>query len=167
MASDNEIKVAEVILSPENINNPIIISQEDVFSIKLENEREIGTPCKLWGLYLNSYSEGDSSVVTAIETIQSQVDFSFLNVEKSNSINGGSKFTHSLLQYREVIKKFELKDRASDKIKKFDAIIQSKSKFIVACALRESGTFDIYYNAFRVSSSPKDIETNLPSKKSY
>ena len=98
-------------------------------------------------------------MITAIETLQSQVDFSFLNVVKSKSINDGAKFSYTLHQYREVIKQFSLKSRADDRIKKFDAIIESKNKFIVACALRESGAFDIYYNAFRVSSSPDNSKT--------
>ena len=51
--------------------------------------------------------------------------------------------------------------KVGDRIKKFDAIIEKKDKndFIVACALRESGNFDIYYNAFKVSSSPDKSKT--------
>lgn len=114
-----------MVLNPEAAHVPIGLVSDDIFTIKLENaSSDSFAPCKLLGIYLNSYKEGDISVVTAIETLQCQVDFSFLNVDKSNSINDdGQKFTYTLSQFREVIKQPSLKSRATDLIVKFDAVI--------------------------------------------
>jgi hypothetical protein len=60
-----------------------------------------------------------------------------------------------LKQYREVVPRFD----TIDPIKQFATIftIQNGLDFNYACAIRQSGRFDLYFNGFRIFSSPDDV----------
>ena len=97
VASHNTIKVVhlgDLKHSKADPNLPIIPLEEDILTINLENEHENkDVPCKLLGILSHRFldREGNqmphASIITCIESKQSIVDYSFLNVKPTQSLN--------------------------------------------------------------------------------
>ena len=101
VGNHNTIKYINIDL--EKSNGPIEVSSDDILEIKLENESgNAESPCRLLALLSHKFVDRAGktahhpSIITCIESVQSIVDYSFLNVKKSQSLNSNSKYEYDL-----------------------------------------------------------------------
>lgn len=91
MANEHSIKVQEVNLKKVPTSEPFEVAEENIFFIRLQNQiHDAKVPCRLLSMVtykLVDSKDKDQIVLTAIESFESQVDFSFIKIEKSDSIN--------------------------------------------------------------------------------
>ena len=73
----------------------------------------------------------------ALETLDNQIDFNYLDIIRRPP----GEFDYAFKQYREIVSRPE----KLDAVQKFSYSID-RNGFMYACALRKSGSVDIYFN---------------------
>jgi len=104
IGNHNTIKYVSLTLNKDS-SDPIEVSQEDILQINLQNENDSKeNPCRLLGLLCHKFVDRngkllhDPSIITCIESVQSIVDYSFLNIKAVSSANSESpsRFSYEL-----------------------------------------------------------------------